>query len=206
MKNFSEETKDDIITLFAKHGIDTVIVEHLFPNSATREDQLCIFFEFYSFVNSRNICVSDDGKSGIIWYPPRDGFVIPPFIDLYKNHPYLMEFGVKAVSRLITYYSWSNGFKKKLITEEDYYYIVFIASYIKDSDNNPIRSSSLDELFLPMIEKARNDGINIYLDTFTESTIPFLGEYGFKLFHKSLLPGTELTKYYLKLDTKSITS
>ncbi len=201
MKNFSEETKERIITLCRASCMDTEIVSYLFPEDGFSVDKQILFYEFYTSFNKGNFYLSDDERAAILWYPPNSKFVVPAFSELLKDFSHFMAIGIKNVSKLLTYDSWLVGYKKRLLKDEEYCYLEIFAMDTADMDNKELkRNSSSDDLILPIIEEAKKRSCYVYTETFTENNLPFFGEYGFKLFHKNILPGTELTQYHLRLD------
>ncbi len=207
MRKISEKDTDRAIQLLTEYNIDPVVYKYFLGDSTDASLMMETLYIFYTSYYRNRIYISDDEKLAVALHSPDDQTALPTLKSLYLDFSYVIKLGLKILTRMITYQSWINGYKKKIFKVDHYYFDVLsfahpgisFADHKLDPDMSQLKRSELsDGIMVPLIQKANNEGYPIYTDTFTTAAIPFFEEYGFAVIDSLILPGTDYTMHYLE--------
>jgi ribosomal protein S18 acetylase RimI-like enzyme len=163
----------------------------VYPDEEERKEKLQYGFRMlykYGIKNGVTYAISPNLEGIIIWLPPNK---------IYTSFWTMMRYGgfytmrkvslsIKKMKKTLAVFSYIESKHKELIPF-DHWYLQNIAV-----QPNEQRKGYGGTLLKYMISKIDSEGLPIYLETNSETNLPFYQKYGFEIINHEIIPNTDV--------------
>ncbi len=181
--------------VFAKAMFNDPLHIYFFPNEKTRYKKLLSIYKFLLITRKSNVFKTSPLLEGFcIWEEPykHNKFSIT-FKDVIFGFPLLFSVGVSTLLRMIKYEKWSSNLRISNINEPYWYLQVIVV------DPEYQGKGFASKLIRPIIEKAKKNNQNIFLETQNTTNVGIYKKYGLEPIIETVLPETNIKHYCMRL-------
>lgn len=167
------------------------LINYLLTTSFQNRSRTNTFFQFKIDSQSHNCFVnSNENIQGVaIWEPPNHIGPSLKLSEVMSGIKLPFQFGFKSFNRMLLFQNLSMSLRKQFAKDPHWYLDVIGTS-------PSCRGSGIaSKLMLPILDRAKKDGVSVYLETQTKDNIGVYRHFGFQVIAEKKIFSTDYFNY-----------